>query len=237
MRNTDASRDSKAMVKVVLRFYRRLHNHNLAENKDFEYWMWGYYDGMNLSITKARDEYMIDDGHHINGKDLNRIYEIHSLSMYSFEDEVKIKKIMGKNKALPLVVVTQIKLNEAGFILYKDDYSYRLETIIQELQDYLDRSITEFNDKNEYINKEGEKVQYQIYRTLTYSDFVIVFRTDDYQKVAYIVDELRSLRYPYNNRRRKGCLVRFTYSAAGLNSLSARYVAGDAPDISLRLAL
>ncbi len=218
------------IIKVEL--YRRLANNpGNEDDKPFPFLLWGYFDWMNsVEINNLSEFYNASED-----KDKGeQNYEIHQLCLYAPLGGKRFEKIEQSIELPPLLVLTEIKINEN---IIAEDHKTIQEQPDCLPSDSLKRIIADHIDK--YIEKNRNRdthtpPEYQIYSSLGYADFVVVFRTEDYQTVSCIIDDLRTKMDDKKNVK----LIRSTYSLTGLDRSNLEQISNNTNyDISLRISL
>jgi hypothetical protein len=218
---------------AVLNFYRRLHNQSQASNKDYEYLLFGYYDGMDIKVAPSLG--FLLDGEYCNddGENLNQSYEIRQLCLYSrrVKEEELLDFLHNSSIDGPLLVVTEIKLNEKIMIAQKNALGEVavLDMMEETITSNVDRIIHE---------REIPHIKYKIFFSLGYSEFVIIIRTDDFQDAVNLINDLRSCSYKASTSKSEYIsLLRSTYSIVGVKISSIQQLPSTPVDLSLRFSL
>lgn len=195
--------------KFNVKLYRRLINHQKAKNSDFNFMIWGYFDGLQLNpIGKMKEFHIADQGTDFR---LQNAYEIHHLCAYSRKySSEKISSIFEQVPNKPLLVLAELKLNENIVKQFMEQY----DDFFDQLQNYLEEKIA-------YFAKERNcDFDLLILSSLGYSDFILILRGSDYQQMVDTVNYLRALKYA-DKQNNEINFLRSTYSISGvhLNSI------------------
>jgi hypothetical protein len=203
-------------VKVAIKLYRRLVNHPDAKNTHFPIILWGYYDGLRYSFVEELNQYYEEDysdqqnDEDINLNDEQQTYEIHRLWLYSHNySKDDITQIFNEKFYQPLLVLTELKINND---LYQNPSGDLLA---------INRKIThQIIDTLSNISNNGNDFSFRVFSSLSYSDYVIVFRGGDYQKIGNAIMLLRGAKTTVSQNLSSHFLVNTTYSIAGSQNYS-----------------
>jgi len=219
-----------SITKVIIQLFRRFSNNDGFPKSRFHYMLWGYYDGMRYGIAKTFKEFVGVDKTD-DREDNFREYETSRICLFSHSiAEKDVKDFFNNSKLPPLLVITELKIDEGNYHKNKEN----LEGSLNDLQTYISSSIDEFIRKEKLTNNE---IEWKLFRSLGYSEFVIVFRSLSYQYVANIINYLRGLSYSKNlDYIRNNHLLRSTYSTAGIQTKNMNSLPPHPMDVSVRFS-
>jgi hypothetical protein len=218
---------STSITKVIIQLFRRFSNNDGFPKSRFHYMLWGYYDGMRYAIAKTFKEFVGVD----ETDDNYREYETSRICLFSHSlTEKDVKTFFSDSKLPPLLVITELKIDEGNYHNNKDN----LERSLNDLQDFISSSTDDFLNKEKLTNNE---IEWKLFRSLGYSEFVIVFRSLSYQYVANIINYLRGLSYSKKHDSNKNNhLLRSTYSTAGIQTKNMKSLPPHPMDVSVRFS-
>jgi hypothetical protein len=196
-------------TKVILKLYRRFFNNEEETSNLFRYLLWGYYDGMEYSIAKNLAEFFSGD-QSSDSEQTYQTFETKRICLYSNHvSEADMDAFLGDVTRQPLLVISELKIDESNYPSSTERDDVSLDQLESFLLDSIKRSLVIKKTKDNAL-------QYRLFRSMGYSEFVIVFRTDHYQHVADVITYLRGLTYPFKvEPPNPSPLLRSTYSTAG----------------------
>lgn len=164
---------------VIVRLFKKLTpNHSCADNQDFKYLVWSYFDGMNFEKVENISDFYTHKNLLNSERDLNRFYEEQHLNLYlsSQEEQESSEEFLkgSKTDKLPLISLTEIKISD---------------------EDVAKRGLCDLEKKiREKINGQmsgwEDHFDCQVYRSLGYGEFVIIARSTAYGHIFDMISLL-----------------------------------------------
>jgi len=186
----------------------------------YNYLVWGEFDGLKFKFTPTRKEFLDEE-------ESDSRYELHLLRIYSRKINPKEAKDFINGVDLPpLLVLTEIKLNEE---LYKFSREIPNGQILSNAEKQIRESLDSF------LEDHKSNTKYFLFNSLGYSEFVIIFRTNNFQNVASILSILRSQPYHSSSSKTAIHIIQSTHSICGahLGMLDSRLEGEN--DVSIRV--
>lgn len=211
--------------KVLVKLYRRLSDHR-GEIPTTAFMLWGYFDGMSFQAVKTLEQFYNDDD--IDNYD--KSYEIHRMCLYSCNgansNNANGESIFNIKKDKPLIVLSEFQVDgNIGINGGKnklDSFQEKIESNIEQCR----KVISEGNCERLF--------EFRVFRTLGYGEYVVVFRSSQYQHVA---DVLNLLRDPGSYQQGDRPLIKSSYSISGVHVESLEdFNAKEKSKVSVRLA-
>ena len=214
------------MYGFVIKLYRWMVNTSLIEeNVNFDYMVWGYFDHMNIQkVSSLKDFYQNADGEKYNVNYMR--FESQRMCLYTDDpngEQITKKEFALNHQPLPIIVITELKLN-------LDERSTRENRKI-----YRDQII---NDLTEMINQSGtHELAFHCFSSLGYSDLVIIFRGRSYSRIMEIIKRFRYLSIVTAPSDQNNIIVKSTYSITGVNLNELDFVDTASTELSIRISL
>lgn len=227
--SSEAIKPTNPLLKIVFNYYRLLINHKNVNKGKFNFLTWGYFDRLKVSYVGPFNDLFSEELEKENYKN-NKDYEIHRLCSYTIDYELAdLQAFLGIREEKPLIVITEMKINEKIFNSRSD--LLEAKEILRNQKEHIASIL------NSAIYKNRLNLDYRILSTLGYSDYAIIFRGEDYQQIIDQINNIRNLRESATQNN-KEYLFRSTYSIAGVELNSVKYLTNKHPyNISLRLSL
>jgi hypothetical protein len=204
--NETAGKKTDEAEGIIIRLFRKLTpNKSDARIDKLQYVVWSGFDAMNIESVQSMEQFYNFDGDENfekNGSDFRKIFEEQRMCLYRFNNEEKDSKenndddflkpdYIKDGEQMPLITLAEIKLDDDYLKLKKlDDCVENIRDILHDL-------------KRKLVEKIGVKAAYEfrIYRSLGYSDFVIIFRSATFIYSSYAIDQLGNTRYQNGNKQ------------------------------------
>jgi hypothetical protein len=195
---------------VLLRLFRRPLNRDGSKPESFDFFTFGYFDGMSFERKQDLQNLYLDwDKVGLNqpqdSYEEQRLYLYTKLSSTSREFQAQDLDILlpsRESAKYPLLIVsTELKLDD-GFLR-----SNSLEQLESTINDLLSQAIRQGLDAGDL---QGE-LFFKTFYSLSYSDFLVIFRASSFTDVMFIVSLLRDFQFDSHP------LVKSSYSITGFD--------------------
>lgn len=158
---------------------------------DYQYMMFGHFDGMDVKENESWDALIPGDDIRNNWNTLDEF-----LLKGMLPNNTETQK---ENKEVVYVIITLINIDDE--IVFSSE--------VDSVENLIEANIKKINSGNEF--------QYTILPSISYQDIIILFYSNELCKVQEAVDSLRTIKFRNDNTKKQQALITNIYTIMGIN--------------------